>query len=248
MLKLAPGQRFQLWLRVNLHGDAAIENLPPDGGPLLLGFLRVRSVLEESRSSKGNHDDDGDAGAATGNSNRSIEGAIAKVRASDADDYAVSGICDLLALVGSMKRSTTFSLNVSRLKFYGAPRKLVRRNSFENLTSPSTFSLSPQQSSFWVRNLSDARDLEIQVTSQIPPTLATVVDLTPQKSQLQPGQAIQINVLLIPRVHSKQFHESDETDEQMCIRVFDTKGARIDCSPIHIFCVTRYCDLSGLGR
>ena len=41
-LTLEPNKRFKLKLRAHLSG--VLSGLPPDGRPLLLGMLRVRSI------------------------------------------------------------------------------------------------------------------------------------------------------------------------------------------------------------
>jgi hypothetical protein len=88
---------------------------------------------------------------------------------------------------------------VSRLNFYGAPPKataaMVQFNQPTQSSPQRTPSVGPQQSSFWVRNLSDEREIEIQVTAEIAPQLATVVSLMPQLTQLESGREVQINVL-----------------------------------------------------
>ncbi|KAL1530705.1 hypothetical protein AB1Y20_001604 [Prymnesium parvum] len=224
-LKLAPGERFQLEVRANLSGATAMATLPPDGQALLLGFLRIQSSRPPRRRSPSDSERPSES-VSIGDTDDGEEDSD-ELRAHDTHSVDAGSINDVLALLGSVKRGTSFSLNVSRLSFFGALRAKNTEN-INDVSSPvPTPSTSPQQASFWVRNLSDENEIEIKVTAEISPRLATVLQLSPVLTQLQPGQEVQINVSLAVHVYSKQLDENDEVPNEMCIRVFDTNAPEV---------------------
>lgn len=224
-IKLLPGERFQLEIRANLPGATTIASLPPDGQPLLLGFLQIHSIREARRSAETDGDGDGpDDGAAVGVTDGSGE-VGEEGRGDEEHSCSAGGINDMLALVGMVKRATSFSLSVSRLNFFGAARKAESFGGEAGSASPDvTISTGRQQSAFRIRNLSDEREIEVKITSEVPQKMATVVELAPAVAQLLPGQEVVVSVVLVAHVRASKSYVSDENEHAMRIRVFDIEG------------------------
>ena len=116
-----------------------------------------------------------------------------------------SGDEDVIAVLGSLKRGATFALNVTHLNLNGVPQ-MPRLVTPLHDSPRLRLAIAPQVESFWIRNPSLDRAVDVIVTANVPEHVA-LVTFEPRSAHVAPDSEVEVRVTVDAR--AQQYVDDD---------------------------------------